>query len=105
MPAAILPLLPIKRGARSAPPPPLHHLHAAAGGLRKLGFTTRKTMRVAQDLYEGVELKDGNVGLVTYIRTDSLRLSSQAVEMAREYIKTTSAAIICPQAPCFQKQK
>ena len=72
---------------------------------RKLGFTTRKTMRVAQDLYEGVELKDGSVGLVTYIRTDSLRLSSQAVEMAREYIKNNFGGDYLPSKPRVFKSK
>ena len=72
---------------------------------RKLGFTTRKTMRVAQDLYEGVELKDGSVGLVTYIRTDSLRLSSQAVEMAREYIKNNFGGDYLPPKPRVFKSK
>lgn len=54
---------------------------------RKLGFSVSRTMRVAQELYEGVELAgEGSVGLVTYIRTDSTRVASQAVEEARDYI-------------------
>jgi len=55
---------------------------------RKLGFTTKKTMIVAQQLYEGVDIKGvGAVGLVTYIRTDSTRVSEEAQQNAAEYIK------------------
>lgn len=53
----------------------------------KLGFTTKKSMMVAQQLYEGVEIKGhGTLGLVTYIRTDSVRISAEAQAAAREYI-------------------
>lgn len=55
----------------------------------KIGFTTKKTMMVAQQLYEGVEIKgQGTVGLVTYIRTDSVRISQEAKAAARQYIET-----------------
>lgn len=54
----------------------------------KLNFTTRKTMMVAQQLYEGIEIKGrGTVGLVSYIRTDSVRISDEAKTAAREYIE------------------
>jgi DNA topoisomerase-1 len=54
---------------------------------RKLGFTTKKTMMLAQQLYEGVDLKgEGTVGLVTYIRTDSIRVSEEAKKDAVKYI-------------------
>ena len=54
----------------------------------KLNFTTKKTMMVSQQLYEGVEIKGtGTVGLVTYIRTDSVRISDEARAMAHEYIE------------------
>lgn len=53
----------------------------------KLGFTTKKSMMVAQQLYEGIEVKgQGTVGLVTYIRTDSVRISQEARAAAKEYI-------------------
>ena len=52
-----------------------------------LNFSTQKTMRLAQQLYEGVELKgEGTVGLITYLRTDSTRVSEEAERMARDYI-------------------
>ena len=54
----------------------------------KLGFTTKKSMMVAQQLYEGVEIKGhGTVGLVTYIRTDSVRISDEAKAAAKDYIQ------------------
>ncbi len=54
---------------------------------RRLNFTSRKTMMVAQQLYEGVNVKgQGSVGLVTYIRTDSFRLSDEAINSTKEYI-------------------
>lgn len=54
----------------------------------KLGFTTKKTMMVSQQLYEGVEIKgEGTVGLVTYIRTDSVRISAEAKAAAKQYIE------------------
>lgn len=55
----------------------------------KLGFTTKKSMMVAQQLYEGVEIKGhGTLGLVTYIRTDSVRISQEAKTMAKDYIES-----------------
>ncbi|SDK44899.1 type I DNA topoisomerase [Natronincola ferrireducens] len=53
----------------------------------KLGFSTKKTMAVAQQLYEGIDLeKEGTVGLITYIRTDSTRLSEEATKSAKNYV-------------------
>ncbi len=57
--------------------------------IRKLGFTAKKAMAVAQSLYEGVELAEGPVGLITYMRTDSTRVSDDAVAEAKEYIEKT----------------
>ena len=55
---------------------------------RKLGFSAKKTMQLAQGLYEGVDIKgDGTVGIITYLRTDSTRVSDEAESTAREYIK------------------
>jgi len=57
---------------------------------RKLGFSTKKTMLIAQQLYEGIDLKnDGTVGLITYIRTDSYRVSDEAKNKTSDYIKNT----------------
>ncbi len=73
----------------------------------KLRFGAKKTMSIAQSLYEGVNLgKDrGNVGLITYMRTDSVRLSSEAVEMARNYIEDNFGKPYLPEKPPAYKRK
>ncbi len=56
---------------------------------KRLNFSTQKTMRIAQQLYEGVEIKGkGTIGLITYLRTDSTRVSDEAKESAKQYIET-----------------
>ena len=67
---------------------------------RKLNFTTFKTMQVVQVLYEGVDLKkEGTQGLVTYIRTDSVRVSDEAVSAVREFIPEAYGAEYLPETP------
>ena len=71
----------------SAPPFTTSTLQQEAS--RKLGFTPRKTMMIAQQLYEGVEVSgEGTTGLITYMRTDSLRLSDEAMDSAAEFIRS-----------------
>ena len=53
---------------------------------RKLGFTAQRTMRVAQQLYEGIDIGDGSVGLITYMRTDSVTLADEAIKEIRAFI-------------------
>ncbi len=73
---------------------------------RKLGFNTQWTMRVAQKLYEGIELSDeGNVGLITYMRTDSVVLADIAVEEIREVIAERYGAENVPAEPRKFKTK
>ena len=67
---------------------------------RKLGFTSRKTMMLAQQLYEGLDLgKRGPVGLITYMRTDSTRISELAQQEARDFIETQFGAGYVPEKP------
>ncbi|GAB6931512.1 type I DNA topoisomerase [Paenibacillus sp. JCM 10914] len=67
---------------------------------RKLGFRAAKTMSVAQQLYEGVELgKEGTVGLITYMRTDSTRISGTAQDEAKEYITEKYGVSFVPDSP------
>ena len=67
---------------------------------RKLSFTTKRTMMVAQQLYEGVEIgKKGAQGLITYIRTDSVRISDEARDAARTYIGETFGEAFVPETP------
>ncbi len=71
---------------------------------RKLGFTTKRTMLVAQQLYEGVELQGkGATGLVTYIRTDSVRVAQEAQLQAKEHILSTYGAQYVPEKPNVYK--
>lgn len=65
----------------------------------RLGFRAQKTMRVAQSLYEGITLPEGSVGLITYMRTDSVRISEEGLKMAREYIKENFAPEYLPEKP------
>jgi len=73
---------------------------------RKLGFNTQRTMRVAQRLYEGIELSDeGNVGLITYMRTDSVTLAEVALTEIREVIQERYGATNVPEEPRVFKTK
>ncbi len=78
----------IKRSEkRRAPTPPFITSTLQQEASRKLNMTPRRTMAIAQQLYEGVELSgEGSVGLITYMRTDSLRLSEEALSAARDFI-------------------
>jgi DNA topoisomerase-1 len=68
------------------PAPPFTTSTLQQEAARKLGFSAQKTMRVAQQLYEGVDIGEGQVGLITYMRTDSLNLSQEAIGQIREVI-------------------
>lgn len=73
---------------------------------RKLKFTAKKAMMVAQQLYEGIELGEaGSVGLITYMRTDSHRVASEAQEWARALIGTVFGKDYVPEKPPFYKSK
>lgn len=89
----------VKHGEkRKQPAPPFttSSLQQEAG--RKLNFTTQKTMQVVQQLYEGVDLEgEGTQGLVTYIRTDSVTVSTEALEAVREYIGREYGAEYLPE--------
>ncbi|MCQ2534596.1 MAG: type I DNA topoisomerase [Clostridia bacterium] len=78
----------VKKGKKERNPfPPFTTSTLQQEASRRLGFTSKKTMSVAQQLYEGIELgSDGPTALVSYIRTDSVRISDEAVAASREYI-------------------
>ena len=76
-----------KKQRRRNPPPPFMTSTLQQEGVRKLGFGAQRTMRIAQQLYEGVEIDGASIGLITYMRTDSLNLASEAREEIREYIR------------------
>lgn len=66
---------------------------------RKLGFTAQRTMRLAQQLYEGIDVGEGAVGLITYMRTDSVHLSNDALEAIRGYIIQRYGEKEVPESP------
>ncbi len=73
---------------------------------RKLGFSAKRTMLTAQQLYEGIELGDaGHVGLITYMRTDSTRVAEEAQAEAREYIEMTYGKEYLPSKPRQVRKK
>jgi DNA topoisomerase-1 len=96
----------IKKGVKkkSAPPPfTTSYLQQAAASA--LGFTAKRTMLVAQQLYEGVEIGQGGpVGLVTYIRTDSTRVSDEALTAVREHIVQHYGPDYMPEKPNYYKK-
>jgi DNA topoisomerase I len=74
----------IEKSVKPKPPFTTSQLQQTAAN--RLGFTSRKTMQIAQQLYEGINLQSSRVGLITYMRTDSVRISKSAREEAREWI-------------------
>jgi DNA topoisomerase I len=75
-----------RKQRRRNPAPPFTTSTLQQEAARKLGFSAQKTMRVAQQLYEGVDIGDGAVGLITYMRTDSLNLAQEAIGQIREVV-------------------
>ena len=73
--------------------------------VRKLGFTTSRAMRVAQGLYEGVDIGSGTVGLITYMRTDSFSMATEAVMSIRDYVKKNFDADYLPKSAIMYKTK
>ncbi len=81
----------VKKSERTKKPPlPFSTSTLQQEASRHLNFSTQKTMRLAQQLYEGIDIKgSGTVGLITYLRTDSTRVSAEALESASDYIEKT----------------
>lgn len=97
----------VKHGRRKkSPAPPFITSTLQQEASRKLGFQSRRTMKVAQELYEGVEIPQlGAVGLITYMRTDSLRISNDAINDVTEYIKGRWGDKYLPSKPRFFKSR
>ena len=95
----------VKRGERRKhPAPPFTTSNLQQEASRKLGFSTAKTMQIAQQLYEGVDVEGrGTLGLISYIRTDSVRLSDEAVVGAREVIAERYGEEYVPEKPVVYK--
>lgn len=97
----------VKNGRRTRKPaPPFITSTLQQECSRKLGFQSKRTMRIAQELYEGVEIEGmGAVGLITYMRTDSLRLSDDALNGARDYIQQRWGDKYLPAEPRKYKSR
>ena len=89
-----------------SPAPPVITSTLQQEASRRLNMTPRRTMSVAQQLYEGVEITGhGSIGLISYMRTDSLRLSDEAVASARNFIQENYGPAYCPNQPRSFKTK
>jgi DNA topoisomerase-1 len=94
------------RERRRNPVPPFITSKLQQEAFKKLRFPVRKTMQVAQRLYEGIELgEQGSVGLITYMRTDSTRVSDEALRQVRQFIETTYGGEYLPPQPVVYKTK
>jgi DNA topoisomerase-1 len=96
----------VKKERRRKALPPFITSTLQQEAARKLRFTAQKTMIIAQQLYEGIELQgEGQVGLITYMRTDSLRVSDDAQKEALAYIREKLGENYLPETPNFYKSK
>lgn len=97
----------VKKGVRKkSPAPPFTTSTLQQEASRKLGFQARRTMKAAQELYEGVEVGElGAVGLITYMRTDSLRVSDEAQAQAAQFIEEHYGKEYLPQKKRVYKSK
>jgi len=95
----------VEKGERRRPaPPPFRTSTLQQEAAKQLGFSAAITMRIAQQLYEGVEIgEEGPVGLITYMRTDSVRVADSAVDQARDFIAKQFGKRYLPEAPVLHK--
>ncbi|NDH08012.1 MAG: type I DNA topoisomerase [Gammaproteobacteria bacterium] len=87
------------------PSPPFITASLQQDASRKLGFTARKTMQIAQQLYEGIDIGSGTSGLITYMRTDSVNLAGEALSNIRHFITERYGKNFCPDTPRIFKTK
>ena len=94
-----------RKQRRRNPAPPFTTSTLQQEASRKLGFSAQRTMRLAQQLYEGVDIGEGNVGLITYMRTDSVSLAAEAVTEIREVIaRLYGAQAVAEEIRVYQDQ-
>lgn len=89
----------VKKERKRHPVPPFTTSSLQQEANKKLNFTAKKTMMLAQQLYEGVSLGKGSVGLITYMRTDSVRLADEAIAEIRDYIQNNVGSEFCAPKP------
>ena len=96
----------VKKEKKRRPVPPFTTSKLQQDASRRLRFSVKKTMMLAQRLYEGKEVGGGeSVGLITYMRTDSTRVSNDALDAARSYVSTTYGKEYLPEKPVIYKSK
>ncbi len=94
-----------KRQRRRRPQPPFITSTLQQDAARRLRLTTQRTMRLAQQLYEGVDIGNGNQGLITYMRTDSVALAADAINDIRKVITREYGEGLVPEKPNFYQSK
>lgn len=94
-----------KKQRKRHPSPPFITSTLQQEAVRKLGFSAKKTMQIAQQLYEGIELAEGLMGLISYMRTDSVNLSDEALQEIRAFIATRYGKDDVPETPRVFKTK
>lgn len=94
-----------KKSRRRNPSAPFTTSTMQQEAVRKLGFSAQRTMRTAQSLYEGVDTGSGTIGLITYMRTDSVTLANEAIEEIRGFIATKYGKKNVPDKPRIYKTK
>jgi len=95
-----------QREKKRNPPPPFTTSKLQQASFNRLRFTAKRTMSLAQKLYEGVELgEEGSVALITYMRTDSVNVSNDALAQVREFIPEKFGSSYLPEKPNFYKSK
>ena len=97
----------LKNGTRKKnPAPPFITSTLQQEASRRLGFRAERTMKIAQELYEGINIEGyGSIGLITYMRTDSLRISEEARQAVSEYIKDNFGEKYLPEKPRYYKSR
>jgi DNA topoisomerase-1 len=105
-PPGTLTVLDVERKQRNSyPSPPFTTSTLQQEAARKLGYSAQRTMRLAQQLYEGVDYGEGAVGLITYMRTDAVNLAGEAISEIRQVIAKLYGAESVPDAPRVYKNK
>lgn len=94
-----------KKQAKRNPAPPFITSTLQQEAARKLGFGASRTMRLAQQLYEGITLGGETTGLITYMRTDSLNVAKEAIDATRTFIGSKFGKEYLPESPRFYKSK
>ncbi|KAA3613594.1 MAG: type I DNA topoisomerase [Calditrichaeota bacterium] len=94
-----------KKQRKRSPAPPFITSTLQQDASRKFGFSAKRTMRIAQQLYEGIDVGSGEEGLITYMRTDSVNMAQQALNEIRSFINSEYGKENCPDKPNFYKTK